>query len=176
MDDIATLEELLDWLKATAGKEERMAQAAGVSGTPVWQKYADALDRLLTERANMVAVPDGWKLVPIGPTEDMRRKGLEELVNQIEKRQRCLQPTEDEAHRLARMYALFHTSNETDTVWNVMLAAAPKPPLQTEMRAVVDAARKLIDYWYDAGCNCNICAEVRPLVAALDATEGKQTP
>lgn len=59
-----------------------------------------------SRQAARVGVPDGWKLVPVEPTWDMRNEGRELLIDGLEK----------EPERLACV------------LWKAMLAAAPSAP------------------------------------------------
>ena len=107
---ITALEELRDWLRGLA--QEHRNNAARHSPESVFaignlafakdrDKWADALDSLLAEREKMVAIPEGWKLVPRTTTEAMRTAMLEL------------------SHR---------TTWFTEEMWQAALAAAPQPP------------------------------------------------
>ena len=101
MSEKMTLEQVRDWHK---GRADGIRQGITTGSASVHDRLADAI---VTHLATLPsAVPDGWKLVPIEPTEEM----LEQAAT----------------HDLNRRTA--ETDQWNHDTWSFMLDAAPEPP------------------------------------------------
>lgn len=74
-----------------------------------------------TPQSAQQSAPDGWKLVPVIPTEDMVVFGFESAPHQ------CFSP-EDEWERYEAMSGCQQAAYRARKCWAAMLAAAPTPP------------------------------------------------
>lgn len=107
-------------------KKRDMIEHAGAPGARLAEKYSIALGVITpAQAAEPVAIPAGWRLVPIEPTESMVVNGFEswpdeffsdpEVWDAFEKMTGCQQA----AHKAQLCYA-------------AMLASAPQPPAQAD--------------------------------------------
>ncbi|ALX96082.1 hypothetical protein AV650_22190 [Serratia fonticola] len=79
--------------------------------------------RVLYEKVvlpNSPELPDGWKLVPIEPTESMVIDGFESVPDQFFSE-------EDEWNAYQKMSGCQQASHRAKLCWAAMLGAAPKP-------------------------------------------------
>lgn len=127
---------------------DMFAQAASVwpmSASP--QKLSEcraAIERALREQVR--GVPEGWKLVPVEPTEDMFVDGMEAD---------CLgrQSIDDESH--------------VRSIWAAMLSAAPTQPAQAEQPQTATGnidVDKVIDRLMSSDPDFQDCAEAAALI------------